>query len=87
MWSGSLGAGIGAGDYRERRTREEKSKDKETHKGERKVSSPARWSLWTWLRKHAKGESSTGLRRKKSTVDNHVRVSQAKQTYIDGRDI
>jgi hypothetical protein len=37
------------------------------YKGERRLSRPARWSLWMWLRKHASGGRSSGCERKKST--------------------
>ena len=38
------------------------------HKGDLSESRPARWSLWTWLKKHAKGRRALGLWRKKSTA-------------------
>lgn len=37
------------------------------YKGERRLSSPARWSLWTWLRKHANSGDKSACLRKKST--------------------
>ena len=39
-----------------------------SYKGERRLSSPARWSLWMWLKKHAKGGRRAGCARKKSTA-------------------
>ena len=37
------------------------------YNGALRVSRPARWSLWTWLRKQARGGGRAGLWRKKST--------------------
>lgn len=39
-----------------------------TYKGDRRLSSPARWSLWTWLRKQASGGGVPARARKKSTA-------------------
>lgn len=51
------------------------------YKGALRVSSPARWSLWTWLRKQARGAGRAGLRRKKSTF----LVSMDARRHVGGR--
>lgn len=39
------------------------------YNGDRRLSKPARWSLWMWLKKHARGGRRSGCERKKSTAD------------------
>lgn len=49
--------------------RKEDPKGRGAYNGALRVSRPARWSLWTWLRKQARGGGRAGLWRKKSTGD------------------